>query len=609
MKTISLKWLVVSLFFLIRLQAQQDSISSQQRLKEVVVSSSRIDVDFSENSRTLHLISAQEQESSGALTVVTALQQIAGIDIRQRGIAGMQADLYIRGGGFDQTLLLIDGIKLDDAQTGHHTLNFLPPIEVIERIEIVKGPAARVFGQNAFTGAINIVTKKEFSSGGSAQLRGGSYGQIHGEVNYRTTTEKGNLLAHFSRNSADGYRYNTDFNNNNVFLKAGLFTDKKLPIDLLASFNGRKFGANGFYASPEAKDQYEETEASLFALQTKAQKGNWIFKPKVYWRRGQDHYVYIRSNPEIYENWHITHKVGAALDISLVSKWGTTGIGLDFSRVSIASNNLGNRSRQLTTFFLEQRFTFWDHKLDLTPGVAVNMYSDFGNFAYPGIDVGFQLDSQWRLYGNLGYTYRIPTYTDLFYTDRTTIGNSNLKPEEALAKELGLRFTSQALTFYVAYFDRQAENLIDYVKATAEDLWEATNIRSVNTKGVEMELQYPFTIGKQPQVLKWGYTYLTDDLKETQVNFSRYSINSFQHHFTFSYRAQLTNKMQWFTGFKYAKRPTVDGYRVLDTNVQWSFDAFQLTASVNNLLNEEYSETNLVLMPGRNVLFSLKYQF
>ena len=430
MKSISIEWFVFLSFFFLRLEAQKDSLFSEEFLKEVIVSSSRIDVDFLKNSKTLHLISAQELKSSGALTVVTALQQITGIDIRQRGIAGMQADLYIRGGGFDQTLLLIDGIKLDDSQTGHHTLNFLPPIEVIERIEIVKGPASRIFGQNAFTGAINIVTKKEFSSGGSAQIRIGSYGQIHGEVNYRKTTEKNNFLAHFSRNSADGYRYNTDFKNNNIFLKAGIFSNKKTPIDLLANFTSRKFGANGFYASPEAKDQYEETEGSLLAIQTKVQNGNWTFKPKLYWRRGQDHYLYIRTNPEIYENWHITHKAGSALDISLASKLGTTGMGFDFSRVSIASNNLGNRSRKVAIFFLEQRFTFWDKKFDLTPGVAINIYSDFGNFAYPGLDVGLQFDRQWRLYGNVGYTYRIPTYTDLFYSDRTTIGNPDLKPEE-----------------------------------------------------------------------------------------------------------------------------------------------------------------------------------
>src|SRR6056300_1770277 len=152
---------LISILSVYLLNAQQDSIPTQYNLKEVVVSSSRIEIPFSENTRTIQIISSEELKATGALAVADALQQISGVDIRRRGVSGAQVDLYIRGGTFDQTLLLIDGIKLDDAQTGHHTLNFLPPPQMVERIEIIKGPAARAYGQNAFTGAINIVTKTE----------------------------------------------------------------------------------------------------------------------------------------------------------------------------------------------------------------------------------------------------------------------------------------------------------------------------------------------------------------------------------------------------------------------------------------------------------------
>ena len=609
MKSSNLILHLLLIFFIYTTKAQQDSLPTLQPLKEVIVSSSRIEIPFSETSRTIQIITSEELSSSGALTVLAALQNIAGIDIRQRGIIGIQADLYIRGGGFDQTLLLIDGVKLDDPQTGHHTLNFIPPLYVIERIEIVKGSSSRVFGQNAFTGAINIVTKKSFSKGGSINLKAGSYGQVHGEINYRNTTKKGNFLAHFIRNTSDGYRYNTDFENNTIFLKAELFKNKIVPVQFIASFSGRKFGANGFYASPDANNQYEETEASIVAFQTKIKKGNWVYKPKIYWRRGQDHYLFIRSNPEAYENWHITHKLGASLDVSLSSKLGTTGMGIDLSRVSIASNNLGGRSRQLAAFFFEQRFSFWSKKLDITPGVALNLYSDFGAFSYPGVDIGYSLNKEFRVYGNLGYTYRIPTYTDLYYKDRTTRGNPNLKPEEALSKELGLRFNSTKFIFYVAYFERQANNLIDYTKSNAESLWEATNIRTLNVKGFEAEINYPFIIGNKEQQLKFSYTFIKDDLEAVEVNFSKYSINSLKYHFASTFVSNISSNIQCFVALKYADRPSIGGYTLLDLNLQWNWKAFQLNVSANNLLDTQYSETSLVPMPGRNTLLSVHYNF
>ena len=128
-------------------------------LDEVVVSSSKISLPFSKNFRTIKIIESKEIINSAATNLSDLLQQTTGIDIRRRGVGGVQGDLYIRGGGFDQTLILVDGMKMDDIQTGHHTLNVILPLHLIERIEIIKGPAARIFGQNAFNGAINIVTK------------------------------------------------------------------------------------------------------------------------------------------------------------------------------------------------------------------------------------------------------------------------------------------------------------------------------------------------------------------------------------------------------------------------------------------------------------------
>ncbi|MEC8537087.1 MAG: TonB-dependent receptor plug domain-containing protein, partial [Bacteroidota bacterium] len=132
-----------SFILLIFLATQYGQGQAVQPLDSIVIKSSRIDLPFKENSRTLNIITSEIIEESPATNLAELLQQEAGIDIRRQGIYGMHSDLYIRGGGFDQTLLLIDGIKVEDPQTGHHTLNIALPLEIIKRIEIIKGPAAR----------------------------------------------------------------------------------------------------------------------------------------------------------------------------------------------------------------------------------------------------------------------------------------------------------------------------------------------------------------------------------------------------------------------------------------------------------------------------------
>ena len=496
-----------------------------QALDTILIKSTRIDLPFKENSRTINIITSKDIKNSAATNVADLLQQVAGVDIRRRGSAGSQADLYIRGGGFDQTLLLIDGIKMDDAQTGHHTMNAALPIEVIERIEIIKGPAARVFGQNAFTGAINIVTKSTLENTTSLNIEAGSFGQLNGSVTVGKEFENAAIIAHVGILTSDGYRHNSDYENKNYVLK-GVFNKKEQPIEVIATFFDKKFGANGFYASATATEQYEETQSSLLGASTTFRTEKFKITPRVYWKRGEDEYVYIRDNPSVYRNLHITNKVGVETNASYTSDLGITGFGVDISRVFISSNNLGKRNRTMANLFLEHRFKFADGKIDITPGVAVTYFSDFKFHAFPGLDIGFKLSDNLKAYGNLGVTYRIPTYTDLYYNDRTTIGNSNLKPEEAFAQEIGLKFNSGRFTSSVAIFNRDADNLIDFIRPDVTSKYEATNIAKVNTKGFELNTETRFKLNKFNQTLSFGYNYLNDDILDQNKDLSRYSLNT-----------------------------------------------------------------------------------
>ena len=577
-----------------------------QALDTVLIKSTRIDLPFKENARTIQVISAEFIKNSAATNVADLLQQVAGVDIRRRGTAGSQADLYIRGGGFDQTLLLIDGIKMDDAQTGHHTMNAALPIEVIERIEIIKGPAARVFGQNAFTGAINIVTKSTLPNTASVNIETGSFGQLNGSVTVGKEFENSSIIAHVGILTSDGYRHNSDYENKNYLLK-GVFNKKKQPIEVIATFFDKKFGANGFYASATATEQYEETQSSLLGASTTFRTEKFKITPRVYWKRGQDEYVYIRDNPSVYRNLHITNKVGVETNASYTSDAGITGFGVDISRVFISSNNLGKRNRTMANLFLEHRFKALNDKLDITPGIAVTYFSDFKFHAFPGLDIGFKLSDNLKAYGNLGVTYRIPTYTDLYYNDRSTIGNSNLKPEEAFAQEIGLKFNSGRFTSSVAIFNRDADNLIDFIRPDVTSKYEATNIAKVNTKGFELNTDYRFKLNEFNQTLSFGYNYLNDDILDQNKDLSRYSLNTLKHQFITRFESKLFKNVRQNIIYKHAERTIGTSYNVWDASIIVDVNKFNFTVTANNIFNAEYIESGFVPMPTSSLLFGLRY--
>ena len=537
------------------------------------------------------------------------LQQVSGIDIRRRGVPGTQADLYIRGGGFDQTLLLIDGMKMDDIQTGHHTLNLLLPIQLIERIEIIKGPASRIFGQNAFNGAINIVTKslpkldkKQFEMLVSNPTFG-SFKQFGFLINSRLSLkEKFNAQLTFSRSKSDGYRYNTDYSNDFFFFKSEIKTQKN-PIIITSGFTEKKFGANGFYASPSATDQYEETQASFLGISTLLSSEKFLVRPKLYWRRGQDEYIYIRNNPSVYRNLHKTNKIYLDFSFSKLFESSRLNFGIDLSNSSISSNNLGDHNRFTTSLYADYTFKTKDNKLSFSPGLSISNFSDMSTHFFPGIDVGFDVNEKINLYANYGKTYRIPTYTDLYYSDRNTIGNPDLNPEHAITNEIGIKYSNENIDVSSSFFTRKSSNIIDYVKQSEQDKWEATNIRNLDTNGFDLSFLYKISLYNS---LRIGYTYLFDKSYVSQVNYSRYAINSLRHQLNTRLALKYSNKITHTLISRFGERSNKVSHIVYDSNLKYQLsENSYFFINVNNIFNEEYYETNLVPMPGRNFLIGV----
>ncbi|MGB1433441.1 MAG: TonB-dependent receptor plug domain-containing protein [Flavobacteriaceae bacterium] len=591
----------LSLCVFIFLIVFQTPLTAQETvLDEVIVSSPRIELSMGQQSRSVTTITAKEIAESGANTLIDVLSDVAGIELRSRGAQDVQSDIYIRGGGFDQVLLLIDGIKVDNPQTGHHTLNAILPIEMIERVEILKGAAGRVYGQNAFSGAINIVTKTPSTEDLKVTLSGGSFDYQKAALFATDQRESSSHTLYAETISSDGYRYNTDYYNQNYLWKSSWKTDQE-PIELLASFNNRRFGANGFYASPTFTDQFEATQSSLLGLTTSI-NGNWHIKPKLYWKRGQDEFILFKNDPSIYRNMHITNKLGAEVNATKKHALGTTGIGFELAHVSIRSNNLGEHARTLAHGYLEHRFV--SNRWDVTPGFSVSHYTDQDTFFYPGIDIGFQINGDSRLFFNSGYTYRIPTYTDLYYNDPTTLGNESLLPEKALSTELGFRHHQNNWKLSLTLFQRDAKNYIDYVVLAGDERWQATNIDQILSQGGELDV----VLNSNSHKFSIGYAYLNDDVDGISSALSRYAINSRKHHLSTRWTLRWNSLITSSISYRYAEQDSGYHYNVVDANMAVVKGRVKLSLSAHNILNADYTEQNLVPMPKGHALLSLQYQ-
>ncbi len=587
-------------FLLIHINLLYAQNIKNYNLDSVVVTSNRTPALFSEVGRSISILKAKEIKQLPITSINDLLELISSVDIKQRGAGGIQADVSIRGATFEQTLILINGIELSDPQTGHHNMNLPVALDQIERIEILKGEGSNIHGANAFGGVINIITKKNAKNSFCINLEGGENAYykigINASGKYKTT----NHFINFSKTKSDGYRFNTNFETY-IFSLNNSMNFSKIVLNSFYGIVKKDFGANSFYTIKFPK-QAEKTVTQLAYISADIQLSDFNIQSKIYWRGNDDEFVLNKFNPGFYKNNHTTNVYGSKLQVATNILGGTTSFGFDFTIDNIKSNNLGTHNRERQGFFIEQNFHL-SNNITLNAGAILYNYSNFGWKLWPGLDVAYSLNNRFKVFANFGNAFRIPTYTELFYTDPITKGNSNLQPEESVNYETGMFYKFDSFNFSLSLFRREGSNLIDFVK-TLSGIWEAKNITKLNTSGIEVLFSKTFTSRLLSKAVL-EYTYLNID-KIKMHTISRYTLTNLNHNLILKFFINLPYSVKQSLIFGYEKRVNTGNHFTIDTKLIKQFGKFIISLKISNLLNKPYEEIPGVRLPGRWIIGGLK---
>jgi iron complex outermembrane receptor protein len=599
-------------------------------IEEVVVTAGREPVSLSKATRMVTIISRSETERAPIQSIDALLDNAPSLDVRQRGGYGIQSDVSIRGGNFEQTLILLNGMNMVDPQTGHLSMNLPIDPSAIQRIEILQGPAARIFGANAFSGVINLITGTPPGNHLHISGMGGQYGLHSESVNLGLQQGEFNHFLSLFDSGSDGAISNTDFYLRNIYYK-GQWKHKNQQLDYQTGFNSRGYGANSFY-SAKYPNQYE-SDRTIIGHIAYQYSGPLTISPSVYWRRNYDKFELFRSNPATWytgNNYHQTNVYGANLNTFFETVAGKTSLGTNFRREEILSNNIGTPlahpisisgtdtsyiygyHRNYTGFFADQTLTL--NRWSISAGLLLQETRDSKTQwdVFPGLDLSFRALPVLSFYAGYNSSLRMPSFTDLFYKSATQNGDMNLKSEKGHSYEIGTRYNNTQLEFKVNGFIRKCTNLIDWIRYDAADKYTANNITNVTYIGLETYFRYIFTANNFIREISGSYSYVNSN-RESNGFQSMYALDHLKHKANFSVDHNIWSKLSanWQVNWQQRKGnfiPYNNGVAqparnypsvwLVDVRLQWTEKNWKAYAEIANLFDKKWYDIGSVEQPG-----------
>jgi outer membrane cobalamin receptor len=568
--------------------------------QDVVVTAAATPVELGTVTRTLTVITRDQIQRLPVHSIADVLRLTASVDVRARGERGVQTDFAIRGANFGQMLVLVDGVRLNDAQSGHHNGDIPVPLDAVERIEILHGPGSSIFGADAFGGTVNVITRKGVQPA-SAVVEAGSFGLVaaRGQAGVERNAVREVVAAAVDRSSG--------FMVERGFVTAGVSSRTSIGerTGVFASYLWKDFGANGFYGNAPS---HEWTNQSLFAVDHRFDgAGGWQFGATGSYRTHGDHFLFDVRRPGVSENRHRTHATLAALRASRgVGNRGSLTTGVEGGADWVRSTNLGDHDTLRVSGFAE-----WRHTPAVTTqvdaGIRVDRYTEFGTAWSPSLGVGWWLSDVVRLRASGGRAFRVPTFTERYYQDPANFARPEVHAETAWAEEAGVDvLPANGWMASATMFGRQDHDVIDWLRPTTAERWRTYNIRDVDTAGAEFSVRRVWTDGSFIQA---GYTIL--DVNAAAVTqLSKYVLDYAPHSIVIAASIALPAAVQVAPRIDVKRRTRSTGqseYAVLDLRLSRRFSNYEIRAEGTNLGDATYQEILGVAMPGRAFSLSLAY--
>ncbi len=610
------------------------STDKEATLDEVEVTGSRAPLATGQAARMVTVLSREDIQAAPVQSINDLLKMAVGVDVRQRGPMGAQTDIGIRGGSSEQLTILLDGINICDPQTGHNAFDLPCDLQDIERIEVLEGPAGRVYGTSSLAGAVNIVTKKSRERGADVRLKGGSFGYLSTSGSIAMPGRVSSLLS-ASYTRSDGYSrskagaLNSDYGGGKVFYQ-GDYRHDQLRLHWYAGLSSKGFGSNTFY-SAKFDEQFEQTTKWFTALQGDLTTGRLHVKPSLYWNRSYDRFELIRgSEDKVPFNHHRSDVFGINLNSWFDWLGGRTAFGAEFRNEDIVSGNLGEPlnkphgnyrfglNRSNLSLHLEHNILLKQFTLSAGFIAVKNTWNEMPFTIYPGVDASYRFGDHWKVYASYNTSLRMPSFTELYYSVGGHQADKYLQPEELTALEGGVKFHARQFSVQASIFHHHARQLIDWVMDTrdADAVWQSVNLTRVNTLGEEIKASYQDTWGH----LSLAYCHLHQDKDLDDYLQSKYSLEYLRHKFSAQMQVRLIDHLLLNIGYRWQDRmgtyTDVSGevqhyhpYSIVDAKLTWQHDHYSVYVEGNNLTNHRYVDYGNVPQPGTWLMVGASYHF